>query len=106
MHKYFQDVFKSKNRDELCSILEGSDACVSPVLSMDEAPNHPHHIARGTCVDIDGVIQPGAAPRFSRTKPEIQSPPSEPGQHGNKTLSDWGFSREEIINFNHLGVVK
>lgn len=106
MRKYFQDVFRTKTRDELCSILEGTDACVTPVLSMDEAPNHPHNKVRGTFVDIDGVIQPGPAPRFSRTKPEIQGPPSEPGQHANKALADWGFAPEEIIKLRKSGVIK
>jgi alpha-methylacyl-CoA racemase len=106
MRKYFQDVFRTKTRDELCLILEGTDACVTPVLSMDEAPNHPHNKVRGTFVDIDGVIQPGPAPRFSRTKPEIQGPPSEPGQHADKALTDWGFAPEEIIKLRKSGVIK
>jgi alpha-methylacyl-CoA racemase len=106
MRKYFQDVFRTKTRDELCLILEGTDACVTPVLSMDEAPNHPHNKVRGTFVDIDGVVQPGPAPRFSRTKPEIQGPPSERGQHANKALADWGFGPEEIIKLRKSGVIK
>lgn len=106
MRKYFQDVFRTKTRDELCLILEGTDACVTPVLSMEEAPNHPHNKVRGTFVDIDGVIQPGPAPRFSRTKPEIQGPPSEPGQHADKALTDWGFAPEEIIKLRKSGVIK
>ena len=61
------DVFKTKTRDEWCALLEGTNTCFAPVLSMDEAPKHPHHVARGTFVEIDGVVQPAPAPRFSRT---------------------------------------
>ncbi len=106
MRKYFKNIFEKRTRDEWCAILEGTDACVAPVLSMDEAPNHPHNKVRGTFVDVDGVIQPGPAPRFSRTKPEVQGPPSEPGQHTNEALVDWGFASEEIMSLRKSGVVK
>jgi alpha-methylacyl-CoA racemase len=56
--------FATRPRDEWCRLLEGSDACVAPVLSMAEAPHHPHNSARGTFVERDGVVQPAAAPRF------------------------------------------
>jgi alpha-methylacyl-CoA racemase len=59
-------MFKTKTRDEWCELLEGTNTCFAPVLSMDEAPKHPHHIARGTFVEVDGVVQPAPAPRFSR----------------------------------------
>jgi alpha-methylacyl-CoA racemase len=61
------EVFASKTRDEWCAILEGTDACFAPVLSMTEAPDHPQNKARGTFVDVDGVVQPAPAPRFSET---------------------------------------
>jgi alpha-methylacyl-CoA racemase len=60
-------LFKTRSRDEWCALLEGSDACFAPVLDWDEAPRHPHNVARQTFVEIDGVVQPAAAPRFSRT---------------------------------------
>jgi len=60
-------LFKTRNRDDWCALFEGSDACFAPVLTMEEAPHHPHNVARGTFVEIDGVVQPGAAPRFGRT---------------------------------------
>ena len=69
--------FKTKTRDEWCALLEGTDACFAPVLSMSEAPSHPHLRARGTFVEIDGVVQPGPAPRFSRTIPDTPTPPQE-----------------------------
>ena len=60
-------IFAIRARDEWCEIMECTDICFAPVLSMSEAPNHPHNAARGTFVDIDGVTQPAPAPRFSRT---------------------------------------
>jgi len=65
MKERLRAVFRQKTRDEWCAIMEGSDVCFAPVLSMEEAPNHPHNKARGTFVEIDGVVQPGPAPRFS-----------------------------------------
>ncbi|NWG04481.1 MAG: CoA transferase [Syntrophaceae bacterium] len=106
MHERLKVVFKTKTRDEWCAIMETSDACFAPVLSMDESPNHPHNKARGTFIEIDGVIQPAPAPRFSRTRPEIQGPPSEPGQNTNEALADWGFSKEEIIKLRKAGVIQ
>ena len=76
--------------------MEGSDVCFAPVLSMEEAPNHPQNVARKTFVEIDGVIQPAPAPRFSRTVPEISRPPAEVGADTEGTLRSWGFSSEEI----------
>jgi len=61
------DVFRTRTRDEWCSVLEGTDACFAPVLDWDEAPLHPHNAARGTYLTLDGVLQPAPAPRFSRT---------------------------------------
>ena len=89
-------VIKTKTRDEWCEIMEGSDVCFAPVLSMDEAPLHPHNQARGTFVEVEGVLQAAPAPRFSRTPPEIAGPPACAGQHSDQVLSDYGFSGEEI----------
>lgn len=61
------DVFRTRTRDEWCEILEGTDACFAPVLDWDEATKHPHNLARDTFVNVDGVVQPAPAPRFSRT---------------------------------------
>ena len=61
MHEYFQTVFKTKTRDEWCSILEGTDAYLAPVLFMDEALNYPHNKMRGIFIDIDGLVQPSQA---------------------------------------------
>ncbi len=90
------EIFKSKTRDEWCEIMEGTDVCFAPVLSMGEAYEHPHNVARGTFVEVAGKLQPGPAPRFSRTPAAISRPPSHAGQHTDEALVDWGFSREEI----------
>ena len=98
-------IFKSKTRDEWCEIMEGTDVCFAPVLSMEEAFAYPHNVARGTFVEIDGVPQQAPAPRFSRTKPEIKSPPPAPGEHTESALIDWGISEEEIDSLKKAGAI-
>lgn len=83
------DVFKTKTRDEWCEIMEGTDVCFAPVLSMTEAPEHPHNKERQTFVNYEGVTQPAPAPRFSKTPGKIQRPPASPGAHTDEILSDW-----------------
>ena len=83
-----------KTRDEWCAIFAGSDACVAPVLSWTEAKEHPHLRARGTFVEIDGVVQPASAPRFSRTVPAVPHAAHEPHADTFAALADWGFSEE------------
>jgi len=83
-----------KTRDEWCAIFAGSDACVAPVLSWTEAKEHPHLRARGTFVEIDGVVQPAPAPRFSRTVPAVPHAAHEPHADTFAALADWGFSEE------------
>jgi len=90
------EVFRSRTRDEWCDEMEGTDVCFAPVLSMDEAPSHPHNVARGAFVERDGVVQPAPAPRFSRTPAELDRPPASPGQHTDEVLADWGFSTDEV----------
>ncbi|HKZ74198.1 MAG TPA: CaiB/BaiF CoA-transferase family protein [Steroidobacteraceae bacterium] len=90
------EVFRTKTREEWCAIFEGSDACVSPVLSPSEAPRHPHGLARGSFVEIDGVVQPAPAPRFSRTAPQVRRGPPEPGEGGTEALEEWGIPKRAI----------
>jgi alpha-methylacyl-CoA racemase len=89
-------VIRTKTRDQWDAIMLGSDVCYAPVLSLDEAPRHPHNVARQTFVEAGGVVQPAPAPRFSRTVPEVQGPAPHPGEHTEAALSDWGFSGAEI----------
>jgi alpha-methylacyl-CoA racemase len=98
-------LFKTRSRDEWCRILEGSDACFAPVLSMAEAPHHAHNKARGTFVEVDGIVQPGAAPRFSRTPGAIRRPPPRPGEHSAEALADWGFTADEIATLRGSGAL-
>jgi alpha-methylacyl-CoA racemase len=92
----FTDLFKTKTRDQWCEILEGSDVCFAPVLSMSEAREHPHIKARNTFVEVAGAPQPAPAPRFSRTPCEISAPPPHAGQHTDEALGDWGFDASQI----------
>jgi alpha-methylacyl-CoA racemase len=105
MREILRSVFKSKTRDEWCAIMEGSDACFAPVLSLEEAPAHRHNMARGTFLESYGIIQPAPTPRFSRTKAEIQGPPARPGQHTDEVLGSFGFGPEEISELRLAGVV-
>ncbi len=90
-------VFKTKTRDEWDALMSGTDVCYGPILSLEEAPSHPHNIERNTFVEIDGVVQPNVAPRFSATKSEIQGPPSEdPGRDTDSVLAAFGFSADDI----------
>lgn len=91
-----ESVFASKSRDEWCALLEGTDACFAPVLSLAEAPDHEHNKARKTFVDVGGITQPAPAPRFSRTASEIGQAASEMNPDVRGVLADWGLSDSEI----------
>ncbi|HEV7731344.1 MAG TPA: CaiB/BaiF CoA-transferase family protein [Candidatus Binatia bacterium] len=101
----FAALFKTKTRDEWCALLEGTDACFAPVLSLEEAPHHPHNVARETFVTVDGIVQPAPAPRFSRTPGAIQRPPAAPGEHNDEALAEWGFSADEIATLRTSGAI-
>jgi alpha-methylacyl-CoA racemase len=85
-------VIKQKTRDEWCALMEGTDVCFAPVLSLAEAPAHPHNVARETFVQIDGVTQPNIAPRFSRTPGAVQGPAPKVGAHTSEVLAEWGVT--------------
>jgi alpha-methylacyl-CoA racemase len=97
--------FKELTRDAWCALLEGTDACFAPVLSMEEAGSHPHIRARSTFIDFDGIAQPAPAPRFSRTVARIQSGPPGWGAHGLPILREAGFSVKEIQDALTSGAV-
>ena len=98
-------LFRTRTRDEWCAILDGTDACFAPVLSMDEAHLHPHNAERGTFVERDGIVQPNAAPRLDRTPSAIRSSPTAPGSDTRKVLADWGFTPAEIDGLAARGVI-
>jgi alpha-methylacyl-CoA racemase len=90
------DIFQTKTRAQWCALLEGTDACFAPVLDWDEAPRHPHNVARGTFVTIDGVVQPAPAPRFSHTPADVPVTASAPGADSEAILRDWGVSSDAV----------
>ena len=92
----FSAAFKSRTRDDWARIFEGTDACATPVLSMTEATEHLHNRERGTYVEVDGVLQPGPAPRFSRTPSAIRHGPREDTVNFRQILTDWGLGEEDI----------
>jgi alpha-methylacyl-CoA racemase len=96
-------VFRSKTRAEWTALLEGTDACFAPVLDLDEAYEHPHLKARGTYVDVAGVMQPAPAPRFSRTKPDVPKPPAElTAENATAALAGW-LAESEIAAYASAG---
>ncbi len=101
----FTAAFKTKTRDEWCREMEGTDVCFAPVLSLAEAPEHPHNKARGAFVAIDGVTQPAPAPRFSRTPGAIERGAPRRGEGGAQALADWGFGEKEIEGFRARGTL-
>jgi alpha-methylacyl-CoA racemase len=99
-------VFRTKTRAEWCELMEGTDVCFAPVLSLHEAREHPHNVARSTFVEADGMVQPAPAPRFSRTVSRIAGPPPHPGQHTDTVLADWGFAADEVAGLRAAGAVR
>lgn len=97
--------FAEKTREEWCALLEGTDACFAPVLSSAEAPDHPHHTARGTFIAVDGLVQPAPAPRYSRTPAATPTPPEAPGESGEAVLRDWGIADERVAELAKTGVL-
>ncbi len=102
----FSATFASKTRDEWEAIFAGSDACVAPVLSATEAPDHPHNKARGTFTEVAGVVQPAPAPRFLSTPGSIRRPPPNPGQHGDEALADWGLAADQVAGLRESGAIR
>ncbi|WP_417722528.1 CaiB/BaiF CoA transferase family protein [Salipiger sp.] len=97
--------FAERTRDEWEAVFAGTDACVSPVLDMDEAPRHPSATARKTYLDSDGVIEPAPAPRFSRTQGAVQGPPPDAKATTVATLSDWGIAGDRIERLRGAGLI-
>ena len=98
-------LFATQTRDHWCALLEGTDVCFAPVLDLQEAPQHPHNVARQSFVEIDGVTQPAPAPRFSRTPTSVKAPAAMAGEHSEEILSDWGFAANEISALKQAGAI-
>ena len=104
LRERFSAIFKTRTRDEWCTVFEGSDACFAPVLSFSESRRHAHNVARKGYVSVAGVEQPAPAPRFSRTPPAVRRAPPERGEGGAQALADWGFSASDISRFSSIGL--
>jgi len=105
LRRRFTDAFASRTRAEWETAFEGSDACFAPVLSIAEAPKHPHNALRSNFVERDGVLQPAPAPRFSRTVPEMGAPPVAAGSSTDEVLRAWGFGDAEVAGLAEKGIV-
>jgi alpha-methylacyl-CoA racemase len=99
-------LFRTRTREEWCELLEGTDACVAPVLSLLEAPAHPHNQARATFIEVGGVTQPAPAPRFSRTPCPHPAPPPAPGEHDERALAAWGLAPDVLARLRASGAVQ
>ena len=106
MNLKISDVIKEKTRLEWEELMEGTDVCFAPVLSMNEAYEHPHNKQRNTFIEIAGVMQPAPAPRFSRTPASVSSPPPHAGQHTEDVLSGLGLTKDEILMLREQNIVK
>ena len=106
MQRRFEEAFRTRSRQEWCELLQDTDACFTPVLSLTEATRHPHALARGTYVEVDGVTQPAPAPRFSRTPSAISQPPRPAGVGARAALGAWGMTSARIEALARAGVIK
>ncbi|HTW21896.1 MAG TPA: CaiB/BaiF CoA-transferase family protein [Mycobacteriales bacterium] len=105
MREQLAAVFATRSRDEWAEVFDGVDACVAPVLRLGEVAGHPHIEARQTVVTVDGVPQPGVAPRFSRTPGEVGQPARPPGADTSDTLRDWGVDPATIETLLAAGTI-
>jgi alpha-methylacyl-CoA racemase len=100
----FTEAFSGRTQAQWVEVFDGSDACVAPVISPAQAPGHPHNRARGTFVDVGGLVQPAPAPRFGRTGCAPPSPPVAPGAHTGEVLAGLGLTEAEIGDLRDRGV--
>src|SRR5688572_31827415 len=96
MRETLAAAFRRKTRDEWCALLEGSDACFAPVLTIGEAASHPHMTSRGTFVEVDGVTRPGIAPRFERVRTDAGAKAPVLGAHTREVLAEAGYGPGQI----------
>ena len=96
LRERFAALFRTRTRQAWCELLEGTDACFAPVLTVDEARTHPHNVARQAYVEVDGLAQPAPAPRYSRTRPEVSRGAARAGAHTREALRDWGLDAAEV----------
>jgi alpha-methylacyl-CoA racemase len=99
------EIFKSRTRAQWCELLEGTDACFAPVLSIKETPGYAHNAQRGVFVEVNGFNQPAPAPRFSRSRPSAPTPPPDIGVHTHAVLEEAGFDRAAIEALRRAGAI-
>ena len=102
----FAEVFKTRKRDEWAAIFKGKDACVAPVLELNEVGTHPHNQERELLISIDGATQPAPVPRLSRTPGTAVKAGSPRGSNTRKVLMELRYSKEEIDNFFEKDIVE
>ena len=95
-----------RTRDEWSALLEGTDVCFAPVLTLQEAPTHAHALERQAFVEVDGFMQPSPAPRFERSIPEVPTPAPEVGEHTQAVLLEFGFTAQEVAALRAQGVTR
>lgn len=105
MREELAAVFKTKTREEWCEVMEGTDVCFAPVLSVWEAPQHPHNVARKSFVECDGITQPAPAPRFSRSRPGVKHGARIPGQDADEILRSFQYAEDEINDLRSCGAI-
>ncbi len=98
-------IFKQKTQAQWCEIMEGTDVCFAPVLRYTDAPDHPANVARNTYTEVDGLVQPAPAPRFSRTPSEIAHGVHGGGEDTEAVLSAMGFAGQEITELKDKGSI-
>ena len=106
LQRRLEDAFASRTRDDWAAHFAGRDACVTPVLTFSEATRHPHNVARGVFVEVEGIVQPAAAPRFSRTPAAVRAGPRAMSAGAVETLCTWGLAREAVLSLVEAGVVR
>jgi alpha-methylacyl-CoA racemase len=105
LRERFAAVFASRTRDEWAQVFAGTDACVAPVLGLDEAAGHPHAAARGAFIEVGGLTQPAPAPRFSRSPADVPAAPPVPGADTDAVLGGLGLGQDEVAELRAAGIV-
>lgn len=98
-------VMLQKTQAQWCELMEGTDVCFAPVLNFMDAPKHPANVARKSYIEVDGVVQPAPAPRFSRTPSEVQHGAHDPGQDTAAVLAAMGFGEQELASLRSAGAI-
>ena len=99
-------MFLTKTRDEWCAIMEMTDVCFAPILSLGEAPQHPHNVARETFLNVGGAVQPAPAPRYSATVNDTPRAAPAVGADGDAVLAGLGYDAGKIAALREGGAVR